>query len=126
MSHITSVLLDQYVDRAEYLFFLILQIYIKVSAASSQIDEQPSRFSIGTLSPEAYYVILTNNISVTFLRFHLQALGVVMASLTHLAIGTIVGLPGVTLPQLTDPNTEDIFLDTAQVALFGESLTVKS
>ncbi|XP_069970116.1 facilitated trehalose transporter Tret1-2 homolog [Penaeus vannamei] len=48
-----------------------------------------------------------------------QALGVVMASLTHLAIGTIVGLPGVTLPQLTDPNTEDIFLDTAQVALFG-------
>lgn len=51
MSHVTSVLLDQYVDRAEYLFFLILQIYIKVSAASSQIDEQSSRFSIDILSP---------------------------------------------------------------------------
>lgn len=102
--------------------FLILHFYIE----SRQIHEQSSRFSIGTLSTEAYNVILTNNISVTFLRFHLQALGVVMASLTHLAIGTIVGLPGVTLPQLTDPNTEDIFLDTAQVALFGESLTVKS
>lgn len=43
-----------------------------------------------------------------------------MAGMTHMAIGTILGLPGVILPQLTDPTFHDLFLNTSQVALFGK------
>lgn len=50
-----------------------------------------------------------------------QLVCAVLAALTHLAIGTIIGLPGVILPQLTDPTSRDIFLTTSEVALFGKS-----
>ncbi|KAG0714755.1 Facilitated trehalose transporter Tret1 [Chionoecetes opilio] len=48
----------------------------------------------------------------------------VLAGLTHVVIGTNLGLPGVILPQLTDPTHQDLFLNTSQVALFGSLLHV--
>ncbi|XP_042872933.1 facilitated trehalose transporter Tret1-2 homolog [Penaeus japonicus] len=48
-----------------------------------------------------------------------QMVAALMMSLSHLAIGTIYGYPGVTLPELTDPGTPDLFLDTTQAANFG-------
>lgn len=53
-----------------------------------------------------------------------QVVCAVLAGLTHLAIGTIIGLPGVILPQLTDPASPDIFFNTSEVALFGSLLHV--
>ncbi|XP_037801192.1 facilitated trehalose transporter Tret1-2 homolog isoform X2 [Penaeus monodon] len=48
-----------------------------------------------------------------------QMVAALVMSLTQLAIGTIYGFPGVTLPELTDPNTADLFLDTTQAASYG-------
>lgn len=53
-----------------------------------------------------------------------QLLGALMAAMTQLSLGTIVGLPGVTLPQLTDPHSSDLYLDTNQVALFGSLIHI--
>ncbi|KAG7177175.1 hypothetical protein Hamer_G000425, partial [Homarus americanus] len=52
-------------------------------------------------------------------------MGAVMAGLTHVVIGTMVGLPGVILPQMTDPESPDLYLDIKQVALFGKSRDVQ-
>ena len=43
-----------------------------------------------------------------------------LAAMGQAIIGTIIGLPGVILPQLTDPTSHDLFLNTSQVALFGK------
>ncbi|XP_047502050.1 facilitated trehalose transporter Tret1-2 homolog [Penaeus chinensis] len=48
-----------------------------------------------------------------------QMVAALVMSLTQLAIGTIYGFPGVTLPELTDPNTTGLFLDTTQAANYG-------
>lgn len=59
--------------------------------------------------------------TLSFLFGGWQVVCAVLAALTHLTIGTIIGLPGVILPQLTDSASHDIFLSTAEVALFGKS-----
>ncbi|KAK4319585.1 hypothetical protein Pmani_009475 [Petrolisthes manimaculis] len=51
-----------------------------------------------------------------------QVVGAVLTSLTHVVVGSIVGIPGVILPSLTDPNSSDIFLEPTQVALFGSAV----
>lgn len=48
-----------------------------------------------------------------------QVVATIVMSLIHLSIGTIYGYPGVMLPELTDPNTTDIFLSTNEAALFS-------
>ncbi|XP_045619012.2 facilitated trehalose transporter Tret1-2 homolog [Procambarus clarkii] len=53
-----------------------------------------------------------------------QVLAAFLAALTHVALGAIVGLPGVTLPQLTDPRSSDLHLGINQVALFGSLIHV--
>ncbi|XP_068203977.1 facilitated trehalose transporter Tret1-like [Palaemon carinicauda] len=53
-----------------------------------------------------------------------QILGALTAAITHITIGAIIGLPAVTLPQLTDTNSGDIFLNTAQVALYSSIVHV--
>ncbi|XP_063598225.1 facilitated trehalose transporter Tret1-2 homolog [Penaeus indicus] len=52
-----------------------------------------------------------------------QMVAALVMSLTQLAIGTIYGFPGVTLPELTDPNTTGLFLDTTQAANYVYSRT---
>ncbi|MPC09291.1 Facilitated trehalose transporter Tret1 [Portunus trituberculatus] len=47
-----------------------------------------------------------------------------LAAMAHATIGTMLGLPGVILPQLTDPTSHDLFLNTSQVALFGSLIHV--
>ncbi|KAK7067627.1 hypothetical protein SK128_001258 [Halocaridina rubra] len=51
-------------------------------------------------------------------------LGAIIASMTHFIIGTIIGLPAVTLTELTNPETTDIFLNTSQVALFSSIIHI--
>nr|XP_053635096.1 uncharacterized protein LOC128690443 [Cherax quadricarinatus] len=49
-----------------------------------------------------------------------QVVASVLAALTQVALGTIIGLPGVILPQLTDRHSSDLYLGINQVALFGK------
>ncbi|XP_064108354.1 facilitated trehalose transporter Tret1-like [Macrobrachium nipponense] len=48
-----------------------------------------------------------------------QIVGALTAAMTHVIIGAIVALPSVTLSQLTDVNSGDLFLDTNQVGLYS-------
>ncbi|KAK7067651.1 hypothetical protein SK128_023999 [Halocaridina rubra] len=53
-----------------------------------------------------------------------QVIGVTIVALTHLGIGTIYGFPGITLPQLTDPNGEDLYLSDSNAALFSSIVNI--
>nr|XP_053635094.1 facilitated trehalose transporter Tret1-like [Cherax quadricarinatus] len=53
-----------------------------------------------------------------------QVVASVLAALTHVALGTIIGLPGVILPQLTDRHSSDLYLGINQVALFGSLIHI--
>lgn len=55
----------------------------------------------------------------TAYNLYLKVVATIVMSLIHLSIGTIYGYPGVMLPELTDPNTTDIFLSTNEAALFS-------
>ncbi|KAL7645157.1 UNVERIFIED_CONTAM: hypothetical protein RMT77_003535 [Armadillidium vulgare] len=43
----------------------------------------------------------------------------VVGALTNLGIGAVIGYPGVTFPDLTKPNNNDLTLDQMEVELFG-------
>lgn len=51
---------------------------------------------------------------------HGQTLAAAVMSLIQIQAGTAFGFSGVTLPQLTDSATQDLFLEPHEAALFGE------
>ncbi|XP_037774876.1 facilitated trehalose transporter Tret1-2 homolog [Penaeus monodon] len=48
-----------------------------------------------------------------------QVLAALTSAFVHLGIGSVLGFSGVTLPELTDPVSPDLFLNTSQAALFS-------
>ncbi|XP_045619008.1 facilitated trehalose transporter Tret1-like [Procambarus clarkii] len=48
-----------------------------------------------------------------------QVFAVLVVAPIQLAVGVIMGFSGITLPQMTDPETHDLFLNSSQAALFG-------
>ncbi|CAL4187451.1 unnamed protein product, partial [Meganyctiphanes norvegica] len=48
-----------------------------------------------------------------------QLAGAVTAALVQLGLGAVMAIAGVTIPQLTDENSEDIILSTHQVSLYA-------
>lgn len=47
-------------------------------------------------------------------------LAALTSAFVHLGIGSVLGFSGVTLPELTDPVSPDLFLNTSQAALFSK------
>ena len=43
-----------------------------------------------------------------------------MISIVHTGIGTAMAFPGITLPQLTNPNSSDVYLTQTEAALFSK------
>lgn len=65
----------------------------------------------------------THKQELTSLLHHQVAATLVMA-FVHMGIGTVYGYTGVTLPDLTDPDTQDLFLSPYEVAFFGRVVAV--
>ncbi|XP_045619006.2 facilitated trehalose transporter Tret1-like [Procambarus clarkii] len=53
-----------------------------------------------------------------------QVFAVLVMALMQLEIGVIVGFSGITLPQMTDPETHNLFLNPSEAALFGSLVNV--
>ena len=51
----------------------------------------------------------------------LQVVASFGSAMVQLATGAMFGYPGVVLPSLTDPESNDLVLNKAQASLFGEN-----
>ena len=47
-------------------------------------------------------------------------MGAMIVALVHIGIGTTLAFSGVILPQLTDENTEDLYFEQSEAALFSK------
>lgn len=53
-----------------------------------------------------------------------MVVGALAGSLVHFALGSVLGLTGIALPALTDPDSGDLILDPQQAALFSSLLNI--